>query len=161
MGVSGTGKSTIGRALADRMDYYTFVEGDSYHPAANVQKMSAGTPLTDEDRKPWLEALADEIRRLDAAGQRSVTACSALRHVYRDWLRTGYDGLFFVHLQSDFDTLRERMERRQHFMPPSLLQSQFDTLEDLGPDELGAGVEDVPGVDIVLRSALKAIGATD
>ena len=159
MGVSGTGKTTVGSALATHLGG-TFIEGDTFHPKANIDKMSTGHPLNDDDRRPWLAAVAREIERVAGEGGASVTACSALTRRYRDWLRGGYPDLFFVHLQADYNTLLERMSRRKHFMPPSLLQSQFDTLEDLQPDERGAGVPDVDGVQKVVASALTAVGAS-
>ncbi|MBY6537051.1 gluconokinase [Rhodococcus sp. BP-349] len=159
MGVSGTGKTTVGSALATTLGS-TFIEGDTFHPKANIDKMSAGHPLNDDDRRPWLTAVAREIERVAGQGGTSVTACSALTRLYRDWLRTGFPDLFFVHLQADYDTLLDRMSRRKHFMPPSLLQSQFDTLEDLQTDEPGAGVPDVDGVQKVVAAALTAVGAT-
>jgi gluconokinase len=158
MGVSGTGKTTIGRAVADRMGG-AFVEGDEYHPPANIQKMSSGTPLNDDDRRPWLEALAAEISRLGGQGEISVTACSALRRIYRDWLRQGDPDLFFLHLHTDYDVLLARMEQRDHFMPPSLLQSQFDTLEMLAGDERGAVIDDSLPVEGVIASSLAALKA--
>ncbi|GAB2502285.1 hypothetical protein GCM10027063_47020 [Promicromonospora xylanilytica] len=158
MGVTATGKTTVGRALAEELGA-VFVEGDTFHPPANIEKMSAGIPLDDDDRRPWLRALAAEIARLDAAGERSVTACSALRRPYRDWLREGHGGLFFVHLDSTFDVLLDRMKRRTHFMPPSLLQSQLDTLEPLEPDEAGAVIDDTQTVDAVVADALAAVRA--
>ncbi|WP_419702844.1 gluconokinase [Promicromonospora sp. NFX87] len=158
MGVTATGKTTVGRALAAALGG-VFVEGDAFHPAANIEKMSAGIPLDDDDRRPWLRSLADEIARLDAAGEISVTACSALRRVYRDWLREGYPGLFFVHLDSTFDVLLDRMRHRTHFMPPSLLQSQLDTLEPLEPDEAGVAVDDTPPADVVIATSLAAVRA--
>lgn len=156
MGVSGTGKTTIGLGIAAALDM-TFIEGDSFHPKANIEKMSAGIPLDDDDRKPWLEALAAEIRRHDEQGQSTVTACSALRVLYRDWLRAGAASVFFVHLHTDFDILRERMEKREHFMPASLLQSQFDTLEPLRDDEAGAVIDDSMTKEEVLAAALAAL----
>ncbi|WP_442973110.1 gluconokinase [Rhodococcus sp. NBC_00297] len=159
MGVSGTGKTTVGSALATTLGS-TFIEGDTFHPEANIDKMSAGHPLNDDDRRPWLAAVSGEIERVAGEGGTSVTACSALTRLYRDWLRGGYPDLFFVHLQADYDTLLDRMSRRKHFMPPSLLQSQFDTLEDLQADEHGAGVPDVDGVEKVVAAAMKAVGAS-
>ncbi|WP_231568689.1 gluconokinase [Rhodococcus sp. MEB064] len=159
MGVSGTGKTTVGSALATKLSS-TFIEGDKLHPASNIEKMSAGHPLDDDDRKPWLAAVAQEIGRVAARGETSVTACSALTRLYRNWLREGHTELFFVHLQADYDTLLDRMSKRRHFMPPSLLQSQFDTLENLQSDENGAGVPDVNGVEKVVASALDAVGFT-
>ena len=155
MGVSATGKTTIGVGMAERLGM-TFIEGDSFHPKANIEKMSAGIPLDDDDRRPWLQALAEEIRRSDRAGISTVTACSALRRIYRDWLREGVRELFFIHLHTDFEILRERMEKRQHFMPPSLLQSQFDTLELLEAGEAGAMIDDSMTFDEVLEASLAA-----
>lgn len=158
MGVSGNGKSTIGSWLAKETGR-VFIEGDAFHPPANIEKMSGGTPLTDEDRKPWLLALAAEIRRLDAAGQQSVMGCSALRRQYRDWLREGDPELFFLHLDADYDTILTRMQRREHFMPPSLLRSQFDTLEPLEDDERGATISVSAPPDQVVATALATMAA--
>ncbi|WP_036555882.1 gluconokinase [Nocardioides insulae] len=158
MGVSGTGKTTIGETLAARLDS-VFVEGDTYHPRANVEKMSKGIPLDDDDRRPWLDVLGTEIQRQEALGRTSVTACSALRRRYRDWLRDGYADLFFLHLDADYDTLHRRMERREHFMPASLLRSQFDTLEPLETDEAGAAIDDTRPIDAVLTQCLDAVAA--
>lgn len=156
MGVAGTGKTTIGRAVAEQLGG-VFVEGDEYHPRANIDKMASGTPLDDDDRRPWLEVLAERIRELDARGETSVTGCSALRRIYRDWLRQGHPDLFFLHLHTDYDTLLERMEKRDHFMPPSLLQSQFDTLEMLEEDEAGAVVDVRQTVDEVIDASIVAV----
>lgn len=158
MGVSGTGKSTIGRALADALNG-VFVEGDAFHPQANIDKMTAGQPLDDDDRRPWLVSLADEISRLAREGRTSVTACSALRRKYRDWLREGNADPFFVHLHTSQDVLLDRMERRTHFMPTSLLRSQLDTLEELEPDEAGAVIDDDQSIEGVVAAALAAIRA--
>ena len=158
MGVAGTGKTSIGRAVAEQLGA-VFVEGDEYHPTANIDKMSSGIPLNDDDRRPWLETLARKIQDLDADGERSVTACSALRRLYRDWLRQGHPDLFFVHLHTDYDVLLDRMRKREHFMPPSLLQSQFDTLEMLEDDEAGVVVDVRVSIDEVVREALVGIRA--
>ncbi|MCP2265856.1 gluconokinase [Promicromonospora thailandica] len=158
MGVTATGKTTTGRALAEALGA-EFVEGDAFHPQANIDKMSAGIPLDDDDRRPWLRALAGEIARLESEGRTSVTACSALRRTYRDWLREGDPGLYFVHLDATYEVLLDRMRRRTHFMPPSLLQSQLDTLEPLEPDEAGVVVDDTQTVDAVLADALAAVRA--
>jgi gluconokinase len=129
MGVAGSGKSTIGEQLAARLGW-TYEDGDKFHPASNVAKMSAGQPLTDEDRWPWLRAIADEIDRLSAAGQRVVIACSALRRVYRDILVHGRNDIRIVYLNGTQPLIAERLGRRKgHFMPPGLLASQFRTLE--------------------------------
>lgn len=137
MGVSGTGKSTIAQALHARLGW-EFAEGDEFHPQANVDKMASGRPLMDEDRWPWLEALAAWTAERDAAGTPTLLTCSALRRSYRDLLRGGGAGTWFVHLVGDKGLLLERMSSREHFMPPSLLESQLDTLEPLEADERGA-----------------------
>lgn len=137
MGVSGSGKSTVAVRLQERLGW-PFAEGDDFHPPANVAKMSAGTPLHDEDRWPWLRALAGWIAEHDARGQSTVMTCSALRRVYRDVLRRGSRGVYFVHLVGEQTLLQERMGGREgHYMPLALLQSQLSTLEPLAPDEPG------------------------
>jgi gluconokinase len=151
MGVSGTGKSAVGTEVAQRLEM-TYIEGDAYHPAANIEKMSAGDPLTDEDRRPWLNRLAGMLAENHAAGIDTVLGCSALRRSYRDLLRGvgAPDSVRFVHLAAPFDVLRDRMDGREHFMPSSLLQSQLDTLEPLDPDEDGQTIDvDAPLPDVV------------
>jgi gluconokinase len=129
MGVSGSGKSTIAEQLAARLGW-RYVDGDLFHPPANVAKMSAGHPLTDEDRWPWLRAIAAEIDRLAAAGERAVVACSALKRAYRDILVHGRDDVRIVFLDGTQDLIAKRLAARKgHFMPPGLLNSQFKTLE--------------------------------
>ena len=133
MGVSGSGKSTIARPLAERLGW-DFEEGDELHPAANIAKMKAGHPLTDADRGPWLLAVRGWINRELDAGRSGVITCSALKRAYRDRLRR--DGVRFVFLQGAEAMIRERVKARTgHFMPVSLLDSQFDTLEPPTPDE--------------------------
>ena len=135
MGVSGSGKSTIADRLAARLGW-RYEDGDRFHPPANVAKMSAGHPLTDEDRWPWLQAIADEIDRLSAAGQRAVIACSALKRSYRDVLVHGRDDVRIVFLSGTQDLIAKRLAARKgHFMPPGLLASQFKTLEPPQPGE--------------------------
>lgn len=135
MGVSGSGKSTIADRLAARLGW-RYEDGDRFHPPGNVAKMSAGQPLTDEDRWPWLRAIADEIDRLSAAGQRAVVACSALKRSYRDILVHGRDDVRIVFLNGTQDLIADRLAARKgHFMPPGLLASQFKTLELPQPDE--------------------------
>ncbi|MDO8397131.1 MAG: gluconokinase [Bradyrhizobium sp.] len=129
MGVSGSGKSTIGEALAERLGR-TFEDGDRFHPPANVAKMSAGHALTDRDRWPWLQAIADEIDRVCQAGGSVVIACSALKRAYREVLVHGRDDVRIVFLDGTQDLVAGRLAARKgHFMPPGLLASQFQTLE--------------------------------
>ena len=138
MGVTGSGKTTIGAALA-RALATPFLEGDELHPPANVQRMAQGVPLTDDDRRPWLLAIAQQLRDARRAGLGLVVTCSALKRSYRDLLRSasGAGGaLQFVHLTGDRDVIAERLAgRRGHFMPAALLDSQFATLEEPAPDE--------------------------
>ena len=129
MGVSGSGKSTIADGLAGRLRW-TFEDGDRFHPASNVAKMSAGHPLTDEDRWPWLQAIADEIDRVCKTGEHAVIACSALKRAYRDVLVHGRNDVRVVFLNGTQELIASRLARRKgHFMPPGLLASQFSTLE--------------------------------
>ena len=141
MGVSGSGKSTIGAALADALGV-PFVEGDEYHPVENVERMSRGIPLTDENRAVWLRALAMRIREAADAGTGLVLSCSALKRSYRDYLRGEADEggggrqVQFIFLRGPRPLLAERLAgRRDHFMPTSLLDSQLATLEEPLPDE--------------------------
>jgi gluconokinase len=150
MGVSGSGKSTIGEALAARLGW-RFEDGDRFHPAGNVAKMSAGQPLTDDDRWPWLQAIADEIDRLCAAGERAVVACSALRRIYRDVLVHGRRDIRIVYLDGTKELIAERLRRRKgHFMPPGLLASQFKTLEPPTGDEHPIAVSIAASVEAIV-----------
>lgn len=128
MGVSGAGKTTVGRALAERLGA-RFVDGDEYHPPANVAKMRGGTPLTEGDRETWLRRLRSEIDAWRAARETVVLACSALTRRSRDLLGTARDGVRLVHLRGAQSLIAGRMHDREHFMPASLLASQFATLE--------------------------------
>lgn len=129
MGVSGVGKTTIGKALASRINA-AFAEGDDYHPNVNVEKMRSGVPLTDDDRWPWLDRLRSEIDRWLRDGERVVLTCSALKTSYRTRLQPEQGGVCFVHLSADRKMIEQRLsERKGHYMPPSLLKSQLDTLE--------------------------------
>ncbi len=135
MGVAGSGKSLIGAAFARALGV-DFVEGDEYHPAENVRRMASGVPLTDEDRAGWLRALAARIGEARATGTGLVVTCSALKRSYRDVLRAEADDLQFVFLRGPRALIAERLaSRRGHFMPPSLLDSQFATLEEPSADE--------------------------
>jgi gluconokinase len=153
MGVSGSGKTTIGTALANALDV-EYAEADTFHPKANIDKMTAGTPLTDADRAPWLEAIAGWIREHEATG--GVVTSSALKRRYRDVLRTG-GAVWFAHLDGPRALLAERMQTRSgHFMPVSLLDSQLATLEPLQPDEPGA-IFDITGTpEAITEAALTA-----
>lgn len=159
MGVSGCGKSTVGQALASRLGW-DFRDGDAFHPAANVAKMRSGAPLTDDDRWPWLDAIATHAAELEAAGGHVVIACSALKRAYRDRLHASGARIRFVHLAGSYELIDARMTARvNHFMPPSLLASQFATLEPPGPDEAAITVSiDAPPEEIV-ATALAALRA--
>ena len=133
MGVSGSGKSTVAGILAGQLGW-DLEEGDDLHPAANVAKMAAGTPLTDDDRWPWLDRVADWIRDHTRSGLPGVITCSALKRIYRDRMRG--DHVVFVHLTGSKDTISHRLAARtDHYMPTTLLDSQINTLESPGPDE--------------------------
>jgi len=133
-GVSGAGKTTVGKLLARKIGW-RFIEADDFHPVTNIEKMRSGRSLTDEDRWPWLERLRDSIKRLVAAGENAVVACSALERAYRHRLRVS-DEVKFVFLRGDFALVQKQLRsRRSHFMNPDLLQSQFDVLEEPRPDE--------------------------
>ena len=141
MGVSGSGKTSAAQELTRQLGW-EYIEGDELHPAENVAKMAAGTPLDDEDRWPWLRRIAEVIGEHEAAGTSLVITCSALKRVYRDLLRDGHPSVWFAHVDVDRDVLADRLAKRQgHFMPPSLLDSQLATLERLGEDEAGAVID--------------------
>jgi gluconokinase len=161
MGVSAAGKSTIGAALADAMGV-PFEDADDLHPAANRDKMASGTPLTDEDRWPWLDAVGTRFREHRVHGL--VVSCSALRRAYRDRIRAAEPAVVFIHLDGSRELLRTRAAARTgHFMPAALLDSQLATLEPLGNDEVGLMADVVPTAaelvaDIVAR--VKALVTT-
>ena len=157
MGVSGSGKSTAARAVQQQLGW-EYAEGDDFHPPANVAKMREGTPLADADRWGWLESLAEWTAERDAKGEPTIIACSALRRAYRDVLRRGGEGTFFVHSTGDKHMILERMNAREHFMPPSLLESQLDILEPLEPDEEGMDVDPALAVDLIVAQVLDRIG---
>jgi gluconokinase len=161
MGVSGTGKSTIALGLADLLGF-SFLEGDLLHSPANIEKMTRGVALTDADRLPWLQSIA--LRLAESARQdiSTVATCSALKRVYRDVIRAAAPGTFFLHLSAPFEVLEERMHSRAgHFMPTSLLQSQFGALEPLGRDECGVVVDVTgPPESVVATAAASIRGAS-
>ncbi|KJY19459.1 MULTISPECIES: gluconokinase [unclassified Streptomyces] len=156
MGVAGTGKTTVGRLLAERLGL-PYAEGDAFHPAANVAKMAAGHPLDDADRWPWLDAVGEWIRnRAGRCG--GVIAASSLKRAYRDRLRAAAPRAVFVHLTGERPLIEERMAaRRGHFMPTTLLESQFATLEPLQDDELGVAVDVSGSPEEVTERALAAL----
>jgi gluconokinase len=155
MGVSGSGKSTVGEAVAARLGV-GFADADDFHPAANKAKMAAGEALTDDDRWPWLERVGAWLAEQSSSG--GVVTCSALRRAYRDVLRRHAPSAFHVLLHGDREVIAARQAgRRGHFMPASLLDSQFATLEPLQPDEAGVVVDVAAGVDDVVAAALAAL----
>lgn len=158
MGVSGTGKSTVGRPVSEALGL-AFAEGDDFHPHANVEKMSRGVPLTDEDRWPWLQLLSDWTLERAARGVSTGLACSALRRPYRDVLREGAPDSVFVHLKGSRATLLGRMGSREHFMPTTLLDSQLDTLEDLEPDERGVVVDVEDPIETIVADLVERLGS--
>jgi gluconokinase len=161
MGVSGSGKTTVAKQVAAQLGW-TFAEGDDFHPAANVAKMHAGIPLTDDDRWPWLRSLADWIGAREAAGDNAVLTCSALKRSYRDLLDDGHPSVLFVHVTASADTLRRRLEqRRGHYMPASLLDSQLAALEPLQPDEPGITLPGDDKPEDVVRDVISHLAARE
>lgn len=159
MGVSGSGKTTIGERLAERLGW-TFEDGDSFHPPSNIEKMRSGHALTDADREPWLRAIADEIDRQVASGRQLVIACSALKRRYRDILVHGRDDIHIVYLDGDEDLIARRLAgRRGHFMPPDLLGSQFRTLEKPTTDEHAITVDINAPVERIVDAILDRLAA--
>jgi gluconokinase len=143
MGVSGSGKTAVGEALARELGWAWF-DADDYHPPANVEKMRSGQPLTDTDRWPWLDLLNGLMRAEDGKGRSAVLGCSALKQVYRDRLAQGLADVRWVHLKGSFELITSRLQQRKHrYMPASLLQSQFDTLEE-PRDALTVDIADPP-----------------
>jgi gluconokinase len=153
MGVSGCGKSTVGQMIADS-HHLPFLDGDDFHPASNIQKMASGTPLNDDDRQPWLEELARQLKNHEDG---CVIACSALKLRYRDTLRLA-DGVRFIHLSGDKATLSARLNNRSsttdHFMSDALLDSQLDTLEDPSAEAGVITLDIQQSPDALLKDAL-------
>ncbi len=158
MGVAGSGKTTLALELRRRLGW-PYAEADDFHPQANIDKMTAGTPLTDEDRQPWLAAIRDWLTGEARAGRSTIVTCSALRLAYRDVLRSAEGRVRFVHLTADAGLLEQRMAHRSgHFMPPALLPSQLATLEPLQDGEDGVALTvDVPPAEVADR-AIAALG---
>lgn len=159
MGVSGSGKSTVMHTLERRLGWST-AEGDAFHPPANVAKMASGMPLSDEDRRPWLDAIAAWIGEQEAADRSSVVTCSALKRAYRDLLRRGHPSCWFVHLDPPAGAVARRLEvRAGHYMPASLLGSQYAALEPLQPGEPGISVTAVGPLETVVDEILARLPA--
>ena len=151
MGVSGSGKSTVGAALARRLGV-PFADADTFHPPANIAKMAAGKPLTDDDRYPWLEAVGQWLARHDEGG---VMSCSALKRRYRDQLRSHCPRIEFLHLTGSPELIARRQAGRPgHFMPSALVKSQFDALEPLAPDEHGMAIDVGQSVESIVETFL-------
>jgi gluconokinase len=154
MGVSGSGKSTVGAALARRLGV-PFADADAFHPQANIAKMAAGTPLTDDDRRPWLYAVGQWLARHSDGG---VMSCSALARRYRDQLRSHCPSIEFLHLTGSPELIARRQAGRSgHFLPSSLVQSQFDALEPLGVDERGMAVDVDQSVAAIVETFSRSI----
>lgn len=158
MGVSGSGKTTVGQRLAARLGWQ-YAEADTFHPATNVEKMRAGIPLTDADRWPWLDAIATWIQDTQAQGRHGVVTCSALKRSYRQRLATGRPGVRLVYLQGPYEVVAARMAARQHeYMPLALLRSQFDTLEEPGPEEEALVVSIEAPVEAIVDAITARLG---
>ncbi|QIV84217.1 gluconokinase [Mycolicibacterium frederiksbergense] len=149
MGVSGSGKSTVGAALAQRLRV-PFADADDFHPPANIAKMSAGHPLDDDDRGPWLDSIGEWLA---SHGDGGVMSCSALKRSYRDQLRRHCAVIDFLHLEGSLETIgRRQASRPGHFMPAALLASQFETLEPLESDEHGVAIGVDQSIDSIIES---------
>lgn len=158
MGPSGTGKTTVAELLAERLDW-AIAEADEFHPQANIDKMTGGIPLTDGDRWPWLEAIRDYLDVKAGQGLPAIVTCSALKRRYRDLLRQNQADVVFIQLTGPIDLIAGRMESRKgHFMPKTLLQSQFDTLEELESDEAGVKADVSNPPEEIVDQVLKELG---
>jgi gluconokinase len=156
MGVSGSGKTTVGKLLAKQLGW-RFIDADDYHPAANVEKMHAGIPLTDADRRPWLDALRQQIDAACERGEDVVLACSALKHAYQEYLeRDEPTSVRYVYLQGSETLIQKRLAARTgHFMNPSLLHSQFETLE---PPDGAIRVDITPAPEVIAAEIREKLG---
>ncbi len=156
MGVSGSGKSTVGKLLARQLDW-TFLDADDFHPAANIEKMRHGIPLDDADRWPWLDALRHRLKEAGERGENVVLACSALKHSYQHYLaQFAPESVHYVYLAGSEELIRQRLaERTGHFMNPSLLHSQFETLE---PPEGAVEVDITPTPEEIAAAIHRKLG---
>lgn len=160
MGVSGAGKTTIAEALAARLGF-SLRDADEFHPQSNIDKMSAGTPLTDEDRWPWLRAIAKAIDEAGASGRPMVVTCSALKRAYRDILLHGRNDVIFAYLRGSRALIASRLAARKgHFMPPALLDSQFTTLEEPSADEPAITLDIARPVAVIVDDLLSQVAWT-
>lgn len=156
MGVAGCGKSTVVEVVRDQLGY-TLAEGDDFHSKANIDKMADGIPLTDEDRWPWLELINKWMIARESLGESTVVSSSALKRSYREALSKNLN-VYFIHLDGSHELIEKRLkERKGHFMPPTLLPSQFATLEPLGQDENGEVISIEGSIDDMVQRAIKAI----
>ena len=152
MGVSGCGKSTVGQKLAAQLDL-VFIDGDDLHPTSNKDKMAAGQPLNDDDRRPWLEIIGKKLAESVSNGTPAIIACSALKRSYRDLLRTQAPGTLFVHLTGTPELIQHRLDERSHeYMPPTLLASQLSTLEAITSDEVAIEVNVELSPDTIVQT---------
>jgi gluconokinase len=156
MGVSGSGKTTIGKVLARQLGW-TFLDADDYHPAANVEKMRKGIPLNDDDRRPWLQALRQRVDEACERGESIVLACSALKHAYQEYLQHEEpECIHYVYLSGSEELIRQRLAgRKGHFMNPNLLHSQFETLE---PPEHAVEVDIAPSPEVIAAEIRHKLG---
>ncbi len=160
MGVAGCGKTTVAQLLAQRLGW-AMAEADDFHPKTNIVKMASGVPLDDDDRWPWLRSIRDWTTEQESADQDSIVTCSALKRVYRDVLRQAQGRVRFVHLEGTAEVIGDQIQRRsKHFMPASLLPSQFAILEPLGPDEDGVVVPIGSTAEATADEALRLLGLT-
>ena len=161
MGVSGSGKSSVGRAISETLNW-TFIEGDDLHPPANRTKMASGQPLQDDDRWPWLDAIAATAQQVTQSGGAAIVACSALKRSYRDRLRRAGCNVKFIHLSGDHDTILKRMQaRHDHFMPPGLLASQLTTLQPPSADENALSFDIRAPISEISTAAIEALNQPD
>ncbi|BCH33482.1 gluconokinase [Mesorhizobium sp. L-8-10] len=159
MGVAGSGKTLVGRQLAEEV-CALFIEGDQFHPPSNVALMASGTALNDENRKDWLDRIGRRIAEMSATGQRTVTACSALKRIYRDRLRGYCPDIVFLYLDIDQEIAEQRVAaRHDHFMPASLVRSQFEALDPPGEDERALGVDATLPVTTIVAKAIDYLGS--